>query len=361
MQSSNMKEKKEIFKAKMIQNVLISLFTIVLSVFLFECVFRVLASIKDFRFRYIEQVGRKTGKFIYDPDLGWRNRPNFSGQFEWPNRITNEKINSLGWIGKEFTIKKPDNVYRIAIIGCSITYGYGVNAEEAYPKELERLLNNKSSLKQKIEVLNFGVNGYGLDQMVLNYSVYVRNYKPDLVILQFYLLNLNRALYAEMWATQKPVYVFVNGKLSLKNHPVPKNRFRPIESWFIEKSMLYRFVKGELLELEQIKKDKENIHLNRKNSMLGNMILKLLKNYTDKDGVRLIVFTWGNDSLLQICRSAGVEAIDLYAIEDPKPWLKKGDLKNPPHIEHWSVLGHQYVAAAIYKYLKDKNICGIFQ
>ena len=351
---------QRIFTVKIVQRVLILLCTIVLTLFFLECIFRVLAGIKNNKFNYIEQTGNKTGKFIYDPHIGWRNRPNFSGQFEWSDRITYERINSLGWRDNGYAIKKPDNVYRIAVIGCSRTYGYGVNAEETYPKVLERLLNNRPSLKQKVEVLNFGVNGYGLDQMVLNYSLYVRNYKPDLVILQFYRPNLNRALYREMWATQKPRYVFANGGLSLKNYPVPKNRFRPMESWFIEKSIMYSFVKDRLLKLEQIKKEKENIYLDRKNSLLGTMILRLLKDYTDKDGVRLIVFTWGNDSLLKICRSGGVQAIDLYAIEDPKLWESNGSLDNPPPTGHWSVLGHQYVAAAIYRYLKDKNICGIF-
>ena len=110
-----------------------------------EGVFRVLNMNNNLRFLLVDQPGRKVGLYEYDEDLGWKNRPNFNVTFRWPHRKTLEKINSMGWRDQVYKFRKNKNTFRIAIIGCSRTYGYGVNMEEAYSKELEKMLNDKFS------------------------------------------------------------------------------------------------------------------------------------------------------------------------------------------------------------------------
>ena len=66
---------------------------------------------------------------------------------------------------------------RIALVGDSFTFGLEVRYEETWGHQLERILGDGT------QVLNFGVDGYGVDQAVLRYRKDVVAWHPDLVIL----------------------------------------------------------------------------------------------------------------------------------------------------------------------------------
>ena len=99
-------------------------------------------------------------------------------------------INSDGMRDREFPLATPPHTFRIACIGDSITYGFGVdNPADTYPKRLETLLNAYCATPSiRFEVLNFGVPGYNLNEIVENVRVKVLKYHPDL-ILYGYCLN----------------------------------------------------------------------------------------------------------------------------------------------------------------------------
>ena len=71
-------------------------------------------------------------------------------------------INRFGMRDKERDLLKPTGVRRIAVLGDSITFGWGVPQEETYPALLEKRLNEQSPAGEKgsFEVLNFGVGNY---------------------------------------------------------------------------------------------------------------------------------------------------------------------------------------------------------
>ncbi len=58
----------------------------------------------------------------------------------------------------------PEGLRRIAAIGDSFTFGYKVNVEEAYPAQMERILNASASQDIHYEVLNYGVLGYNIHE-----------------------------------------------------------------------------------------------------------------------------------------------------------------------------------------------------
>ena len=76
--------------------------------------------------------------------------------------ITKDKleaeINSQGLRGTEFSIDKPNDVFRIIAVGGSTTFGHGVEDGWSWPALLQESLNELEPLK-KIEVLNAGVSG----------------------------------------------------------------------------------------------------------------------------------------------------------------------------------------------------------
>ena len=97
-------------------------------------------------------------------------------------------INADGLRDKEYSLDKPENVFRIAVIGDSITFGLGVNQGLTYAKFLERLLNKYNHTNTIFEIINFGVTGYNSSQIVEQVKSKVLKYQPDL-ILYGYCLN----------------------------------------------------------------------------------------------------------------------------------------------------------------------------
>jgi hypothetical protein len=85
---------------------------------------------------------------------------------------------------REFSIQ-PNSLLRIAAFGDSFTYGAGVNNEDTWEEQLSRS-------RPGIEVLNFGVGAYGLDQAYLRYGVDGTAYRSDIVIIGFMSENIFR-------------------------------------------------------------------------------------------------------------------------------------------------------------------------
>jgi lysophospholipase L1-like esterase len=84
-----------------------------------------------------------------------------------------------------YSLKKPADTFRIAFVGDSVVYGYGIVNEDTVSKQLEVLLNHNRRLKKKFEVINFGVPGYGTEQEVEWYLKKVKPFSPDLVIIGY--------------------------------------------------------------------------------------------------------------------------------------------------------------------------------
>ena len=93
------------------------------------------------------------------------------------------KINSHGLRDREFSYEKPEGVKRILGIGDSFTFGYGVNLDNCYLKQLERDLNQNGD---KWEVINAGVTGYNMWQYLAYFEHYGYRYEPDLVTIGVY-------------------------------------------------------------------------------------------------------------------------------------------------------------------------------
>jgi len=89
------------------------------------------------------------------------------------------KINSLGFRDDEYPLVKKKK-YRIAVIGDSFTFGWGVNLEDGWVKILERELN-ASGLD--IEILNLGKGGASPADYTQTAEKTIPLLKPDLVVI----------------------------------------------------------------------------------------------------------------------------------------------------------------------------------
>jgi lysophospholipase L1-like esterase len=91
--------------------------------------------------------------------------------------------NSWGFRERNFDLAKPEGVYRIAVIGDSLTYGQGIGTQERFTDLLEQRLNNKSG---EYEVLNFGRSGAETVDHVNILRFPVLYAEPDFILLQWF-------------------------------------------------------------------------------------------------------------------------------------------------------------------------------
>jgi len=104
---------------------------------------------------------------------GVHGRPN--GQFEkW-------RLNQFGFRGPEITKDKPRNVYRIAVLGASETFGQIESPGMEYPAQLQAILDR--ARPGRYQVLNTAIAGMSLPRIAEFLRDYVYQFHPDLVIV----------------------------------------------------------------------------------------------------------------------------------------------------------------------------------
>jgi hypothetical protein len=105
--------------------------------------------------------------------------------------------NAHGDPDRERAPAKPPGVYRVAVLGDSMVEAAQVPAEERFTDLLEHAVAASPACASSaaggrgraVEVLNFGVAGYGTAQEWLYYRGHARRFAPDLVLLVFSTLN----------------------------------------------------------------------------------------------------------------------------------------------------------------------------
>jgi len=95
------------------------------------------------------------------------------------------QVNALGFRGAPVADPKPEGTFRIACLGDSHTFGYGVGEGESWPCVLERILRARPD-GARCEVMNCGVNAYDAEQSVALLELRVERFRPDLVLLGFF-------------------------------------------------------------------------------------------------------------------------------------------------------------------------------
>ena len=175
---------------------------------------------------------------VEDPSLGWVSRPRSKTALYTYNEQGIRVISAD-------TIYPPDaaaGTVRLAVFGDSYTNGAEVRDHETWAAQAEALLRGRH---ESVELLNLGVNGYGMDQAYLRWERVGRGYRPDVVVFGLQVenihrnVNLIRPLYqraTENLPFAKPRFVLDNGQLRLINSPVPPPSqlpaiLRNIDAW----------------------------------------------------------------------------------------------------------------------------------
>lgn len=93
-------------------------------------------------------------------------------------------VNSFGFREREFSRTKESDVYRIAVVGDSFTYGQGIKENERFTNVIESRLNEFAG---QYEVLNFGRPGAETIDHLAFLDDFILPVTPDFVLLQWYL------------------------------------------------------------------------------------------------------------------------------------------------------------------------------
>lgn len=159
---------------------------------------------------YIREVVRPPDlkqQIVYDAQLGWRPNAGVSGTLL-------DKVFSVSALGtRNHNLDAPPaRGPTILALGDSFTEGFGVGNDETWPADLERLTGRR--------VLNAGVRGYGLDQMVLRAEEMVPKVKPQTMVLAFIADDIIRTALSVRDSMGKPYFIPVGERLELHNVPV---------------------------------------------------------------------------------------------------------------------------------------------
>jgi lysophospholipase L1-like esterase len=111
------------------------------------------------------------------------------------------RVNGAGYRGRDLAIPKPLGVFRIAFLGDSMTFGWGVREEETFAARLEDALA-RSRPGRRWEVANFAMIGANTAQAAEAYTVDVARYDPDLVLLGFFMNDVDPPVLASGESSQ---------------------------------------------------------------------------------------------------------------------------------------------------------------
>jgi hypothetical protein len=154
----------------------------------------------------------------YDEELGWINIPNVhikdmygSGKYL--------KINSQSFRNnRDFEVNLKDDRVRIVCSGDSFTLGYGVDNDHTWCHIL-------TLIDTRLETVNMGQGGYGIDQSYLWYKRNNTVIQHDIHVFAFVTTDFKRMESSSMLGYGKPVLELRDGILRVGNIPVPTRSF----------------------------------------------------------------------------------------------------------------------------------------
>jgi lysophospholipase L1-like esterase len=304
---------------------------------------------------------------------------------EWPQR---------------FLPKKAKNIFRIIVLGDSVTLHPDGILDDYFPKKCEEFLN-QGLPKARFEVINFGIPGYNTHQEVRLLETQLLSYAPDLVILGYCSRNdrtvkrrvvrYKEGVFSSDVAESYP-YVDSGGSSLIKGLMRHSYFYRMLNAaivTYFDESYWQKFKNNAL----DFKMPKGFIDLRSRifsfyqfwdkgwterffktmaqdfkaqvkyfdYSFETQGAVKKLKNLSEKEGFDLLVVVFPNlatgpqvesDWIMELCRAQNIKALDLRPVFEVSGFenvrLSSRDLV------HLNSLGHVLTARKIAKYLSKE-------
>ncbi|MCG3198780.1 MAG: hypothetical protein GHCLOJNM_03287 [bacterium] len=305
----------------------------------------------------------------------WSSVPVHTPNYEFTNKTGEFQIrtrfNSMGLRDREYSKEKPTGSFRILVLGDSTTAALEVADSEVYTEILEASLNTPTSAT-RYEVINAGVSGFGTGDQLRMYEYLGSSLGPDLVMIQFSLINdLSENLFCR-WYHVEQGEVFPGGFGDSKGS-FPIVEFLGSHSHLAQFARMraYRLFGNRAERLAAIERHKQRFHpllyrnvgsateftadwevtlaylktirdRARKDGALTFLVVRPLD--PDVDGTRSSKYP--RDILEVFCRDQGIEHLDLTPSFREK---SGGNIYRYRFREdsHWTPLGHRWAAEEI--------------
>lgn len=301
----------------------------------------------------------------YDPTLGWVNRPNvYIADMYGPG--LDFQTNEQGFRNREaFSAAAPPGKIRIICSGDSFTLGYGVGNDDTWCQQLAKL-------DGRLQTVNMGQGGYGIDQAYLWYKQDGALLIHDIHLFAFITTDFERMQQQEFLGYGKPLLRVEAGELVVDNVPVPERAFyapwlthnreaiqqltsvRLLSQLFVETAPVETKIDDsaapEMVAAEILK---DLLRLNAaKGSTLVLIYLPRLGDYQPLEQNSTKVW---QEFLELAARDTGVVYIDVIeAFREVPPdrvqelFIPEGALDFPGAAGHYSVKGNEFVARLLY-------------
>ena len=257
-------------------------------------------------------------------------KPDFCQKFdgEWV-RIAETEVctNSLGMRDREYSLNKTAGILRVAAVGDSYTFGWGVNLSDSWPKVLEKKLNDKGI---KAEVMNFGIPGADLQDMAWIIRKKVVSFNPDIIIVTFAIDDFTNTFeFSELEEKYAAEIQLANPKMDSQYATLlAKKRI----------SELRRSMPGDMDINDMETKLKEGWTIIKNSSQQINATILILVISEYKDQKKAI----NNVSTEQGMATVRTDLYDQTQYDQEKIWLNMKDW-------HFNSLGNKIIAEKVYR------------
>lgn len=258
---------------------------------------------------------RDTGRYAHDPQVGYVPR---AGHAQEGITIEAHGLRKTG-------DAPAGDPAPILAVGDSFTFGDEVADGQSWPAQLQALTGR--------QVLNGGVSGYGVDQIVLRAEMLAPLVKPDAIVVAFIADDIRRTEMRRLWSADKPYFDLVDGKAVPRNVPVPP-RSEPSSTLSIWQrtlgySFLFDFVLRRLELLHDWYGDHVRVHPPGTGERIACALMPRLARLKESTGAELLVVAeydpvvWDDPAfaaeqrrltagLLDCARQSGLRTLDSY-------------------------------------------------
>lgn len=328
------------------------------------------------------------------------NVPNHRGKSVGKEYGASFTFNKKGMRGGDIPYENADKRKRLLFLGDSFLTSVQVGLEDHFVTLLDRELN--SEVKNGVEIISYGVGGWDNVQEL----IYLKNegyrYKPDIVVIFFYIGNDINGNYGRWFHENLGQYtqredIDLNYRLKEKTNPV-----KLFKEFFLQRSHFLNAVykatssskfrdmlrglnrKIGVIEIPELDKSAESLSASERIEKGWDITFKLmdlLKDYCSLHNMRLVYViippdgqiypdhlqeefkaiqrdNWGCDNAqpraIKALEEKGIDYIDLT------PYFKKEAEKNKAILLymkddlHWTKAGHRFLADILNNYLLPK-------
>ncbi|MEZ5330820.1 MAG: SGNH/GDSL hydrolase family protein [Thermoanaerobaculia bacterium] len=278
-----------------------------------------------------------------DPDVGWHLPPGVVSREETVDYRMRYRANRQGFRDRE-PEARPGR-WRIAFLGDSYTFGSGVELRETFVRLIEKR-------HRGVRTDNFGIGGFGVDQMWATLRRYALGVSPDVVVLCFIHYDLDRSLTAyregHAWLA-KPTFKLADGSL----RPLTRaDRPTGLAGWLERRSHLVELWRRATFGLERTLPVGYRWRLNR-------ALFAAVRDDCRAAGIPLVVVhipvnrAAPAPSFAREMKRLGIAYLDLQPLlpDDFTPLYF-------PHDRHFTPAGHRWAADAIDAFLEERGLLG---